>query len=79
MKPSTETVTDRTAYERLCVRCDEQGRNTSRRLRGLDPRTEEEVAASVEQRMRPSEQIDEIDERLRATARRLARKTLGAA
>jgi|GEM_PF-2073063 len=79
MKPSTETVSDRTVYPRLCVRCDEQGRNTSRRLRGLDPRTEEEVAASVEQRMRLPEQLDEIDEGLRATARRLARETLGAA
>ncbi|MFA5799615.1 MAG: hypothetical protein WC840_01500 [Candidatus Peribacteraceae bacterium] len=77
MKHSNETVTNRTAYERLCVRCDEQGRNTSRRLRGLDPGTEEEVAASVEQRMRSPEQLDEIDEGLRATAQRLMRKTLG--
>ena len=74
MKHST-----RTTGERDCVESDEHLRNIGRRLDGGRRWPKERVAASVDQRMDGHERIVEIDEMLRATARRLAREALGAA
>jgi len=70
MKHPTETVSDRTAYERLCVTCDEDRRNTGRRLDGMRRWSKKRVAASVDQRMDGPERIAEVDDILRATCRR---------